>query len=55
VFLDGRRAGTLRSRARRTRQRVVLFSRAVSARRTHRLTLVVRSGRVELDAFGYRI
>jgi dienelactone hydrolase len=54
VFLDGRRVGTLRSSARRTRLRSVLFSRAVSARRAHRLTVVVLSGRVELDAFGYR-
>jgi dienelactone hydrolase len=54
VLVDGRRFGTLRSRAGRVRHRAVLFSRAVSARRAHRLSVVVRSGRVELDAFGFR-
>lgn len=54
VYLDGRRVGTLRAAGRRTRLRSVLFTRAATAGRAHRLTLVVLSGRVELDAFGFR-
>ncbi|MDX6671837.1 MAG: type transport system ATP-binding protein [Solirubrobacteraceae bacterium] len=54
VLVDGRRVGILRANARRARWRSVLLSRAVSVRRRHRLTVVVLSGRVELDAFGFR-
>jgi anti-sigma factor RsiW len=54
VLVDGRRVGTLRASARRVRRRAVLFTRAVPSTRRHRLTVVVRSGRVELDAFGFR-
>jgi hypothetical protein len=54
VLVDGRRVGILRANARRVRWRSVLLSRAVSVRRRHRLTVVVLSGRVELDAFGFR-
>jgi hypothetical protein len=53
VLVDGWRVGTLRARG-RSRARAVLFSRGVSARRAHRLTVVVLSGRIELDAFGFR-
>ena len=54
VLVDGRRVGTLRSRARRAATRRVLFTRAVSSRRAHRIAIRVLTGRVALDAFGHR-
>jgi hypothetical protein len=54
VLIDGRRRGTISFRSRRSRQRVVLFTRAVNPRRRHRLQLIALSGRVELDGFAFR-